>query len=185
MKKLTMIAAVLMLLLVGCSSPNGNKPKSDKEISKEIEERYLRNQPIPKHDWSQYRQTLLEIEEAQITTIATTTFFFNQGTDAPIDSCPSIGFPLPTTAQLSNPQRTVSGPHQSGLTLPSMEPTGVYTGDSSGTYVLCTDAEGRPYANYWEGFVKTVSGVAVWDDAAGRVKLTGAPSFEFTEGKGK
>lgn len=61
-----------------------------------------------------------------------------------------------------------------------MEQTGVYTGDTAGTYVICLDGEGRPYANYDEGYVKVVSGPARWDYDKHMVVLTGAPTGGFS-----
>jgi hypothetical protein len=69
------------------------------------------------------------------------------------------------------------------VTLPQIEANGVYTDQSSGTFVICIDAQGRPYANYWEGFVKTVTGPAEWNAGTHQVELVGPPSFTFTKGK--
>jgi hypothetical protein len=63
-----------------------------------------------------------------------------------------------------------------------MDPNGVYVPESStGTYVMCIDAQGRPYAQYWEGFVHTVFAPARWDSGSHMVQLVGPPSFEFTK----
>lgn len=106
----------------------------------------------------------------------TTSFFFLEGIGI-IDSCPSIGFPIPTTSNLSNPTQRVNE-HDSVIN--QAEATGIYTGDSSGTYVICVDPNGKPYANYWEGYVKAVTGVAHYDAAKGSIVLDGAPTAEFT-----
>ena len=60
-------------------------------------------------------------------------------------------------------------------------PTGIYTGDSSGTYVICVDAKGEAYARYWEGYVQAVSGPAEFRD--GQVVLIGPSSFDFDNGE--
>jgi hypothetical protein len=67
------------------------------------------------------------------------------------------------------------------VALPQVEQTGIYTGDSTGTYVVCVDAQGRAYGDYWEGFVRTVTGPAEWNSETGQVELVGPPSFDFTE----
>lgn len=139
-------------------------------------------QPIPAFSWSQIRQNLIEINRAQAETTQTTTFFFNLGVTNPVTSCPSIGFPIPSTAQLTNPFQAIGdiGDNGSGAVIAQSEQTGIYTGDSSGTYVICVDALGKAYAAYWEGFVYAVTGPAEWDVTAGQAKLVGPPSFEFS-----
>lgn len=146
----------------------------------------LRNQPVPAFAYSQIRQNLVEIETAQAQGVQTTTFFFNQGVPDPIMSCPSIGAPIATTTELTNPQQTDphGGQYGGGNTVISqMDPTGVYTGQSSGTYIMCIDAQGKPYATYWEGFVQTVFGPATWDKNTHQVQLTGPASFNFSKPK--
>ena len=102
MKKLFSLLAVLTIFaLSSCSeSANYNDAKStnDQQIT------YQNNQPVPKFDWSQYRQTVIDVETAEVNGVVTTTFMMNFGAD-PISSCPSIGFPVASTAQLTNPEQ--------------------------------------------------------------------------------
>lgn len=176
------IAAVSLLVFAGCEEQN-NESKARRNDEKTAAAGLVDLQaahPTPKFDRSQLRQNLIEIITAQAETTATTTFFFNQGVIDPVHVCPSIGFPIPSTAQLTNPEQKVEN---HSLTLPQVEPTGVYTGDSTGTYVICTDANGSAYANYWEGFVQTVTGPAKWDSDSKAVELIGSSSFDFSEGQ--
>lgn len=135
------------------------------------------SQPTHTYTYSQLKQNVQDIEDAQANPTQTTAFFFNQGVPNPVDTCPSIGFPIPATDQLTNPEQKVP---DHDLTLPQQDPTGVYTGDTSGTYVICIDANGKGYANYWEGFVKVVSGPAEWDAAKGQIVLTGDVTGDFS-----
>jgi hypothetical protein len=142
----------------------------------------VRNQPPPVITHSQIRATLGEIEKAQADGVQTTSFFMHIGVPDPINTCPSIGMPVPNTASLTNPQQTVwaSG---GGATVGQMDPNGIYVPESSsGTYVLCIGPDGKAIATYWEGDVLTAAGPAVWDKAGHTVKQTGAPSFAFTGG---
>lgn len=144
------------------------------------------NQPLPHFNFSQVRQNLKEVETAEANGVQTTTFFFNQGVANPIMSCPSIGAPIPTTDQLSNPSQVVDGGNGQGYgitTTGQMDPTGVYTGDSSGTYVMCVGGNGKTFATYWEGFVQTVFGNATWNDSTHQVEMKGDPSFKFSGSK--
>jgi hypothetical protein len=177
--------AVGALALTGCKNTTaGTASVNDdaKQASVQLD-RYQATQPVPQFDWSQLRQNLIEINTAQAETTQTTSFFFNLGTDAPVSSCPSIGFPIASTAQLTNPEQAIDPfrGDNGGVTVPQIEQTGVYTGDSSGTYVICVDPAGTPYAFYWEGYVATVTGPAIFAD--GEITLTGAPTFDFSDGE--
>lgn len=45
------------------------------------------------------------------------------------------------------------------------------------TYVICVNASGKPYLQYWEGFVQSVTAPATWDYGTHTLKVTGAPSY--------
>jgi hypothetical protein len=170
--------AALLALSAGTSTPQGTEQK----IAKEQLKGFLAAQPVPTFAWSQLRQNLIELETAQADTTATTSFFFNQGVADPITVCPSSGFPIPPSYQLTNPEQISSRSDGSDrVAVPQIESTGVYTAGSTGTYVICIDGTGDPYAFYWEGFVSTVTGPAQWKD--GQVTLTGKPTVDFTNGQ--
>lgn len=181
--RLLAAAVLVAVVAVGCTSAN-KAIKADQQTSTRILTNFEKNQPTPERPWSQLRQNLIELEVAQSDTTQTTTFFFNQGTPEPIQSCPSIGFPIASTAQITNPSQVVrassGGDHQ---VIPQIDPNGIYAGDSSGTYVICIDAQGKAYADYWEGFVQTVTGPAHWNTTTHQVELVGPPSFNFSEKK--
>jgi hypothetical protein len=177
--KAGIVGAVAVIGLTACSNGSPSSVNNDQKVSNTQLDRFQKNQPIPQSDWSQYRQTLIDVEMAQIHAVATTTFFFNLGTGTPIKMCPSIGFPVPTTSQLTNPQQLVrdggSGTVVGG-TVGQLEPNGAYTGDSTGTYVVCVSSNGTKYVTYWEGFVQTEGGPAHWDKAQQMIVLDGAPT---------
>lgn len=180
--KIAAVAIVALLTLSACSeTSNRNATVSqEKKTATQQLEQYLQSQPVPQFTWSQLRQNLIEIQTAQADTTVTTSFFFNQGVVDPVHSCASIGFPIPGTYQLTNPEQKL---RDSEAVIAQLEATGVYTGETTGTTVICVDDDGRGYASYWEGFVSTVAGPAEWDDTAKRVVLTGAPSAEFSTGE--
>lgn len=194
MKKF-IVLIVCVVALAGCGHHQSQAQKRSQNVTKEAitDEQLtiasglvnvLKAQPLPRFAWSQLRQNLIELQTAQANTTQTTTFFFNQGVRDPIQFCPSIGFPIAATTQLSNPEQkvieTASGKDNGNVTLPQIDPNGVYAGNSTGTFAICLDAQGRAYANYWEGFVQTVTGPAHWDVASHTVELTGPPSFDFS-----
>lgn len=181
MRKTTIaLAAVTALLALAACSPSGDDSiKKDQAATNQQLDRYQANQPVPAFDWSQYRQTVIDVETAQVHGVATTTFFFNLGVARPIKVCPSIGFPVASTAQLTNPQQLAARGYNGGTidgVVGQQEPNGVYTGDSSGTYVVCVAPNGTRYVTYWEGDVHTEGGPAHWDDGKGQIVLDGAPT---------
>jgi len=183
MKKLiALLVAITAVFALSACTDTGSARAKDEAASEAILQDLQKAHPVPKFKYSQYRQNLVEIVTAQAESTPTTTFFFNQGVKDPVATCPSIGFPIPTTSQLTNPEQIGAGTSSGGYTtLPQVEPNGVFTGDSAGTYVICRDANGRGYADYWEGFVKTVTGPAEWNGS--EVVLIGAPTGTFTTGK--
>lgn len=177
-KKLKPLAAYVATgaLIGALTACTASATSNDQKTTNDQLQKYQANQPPPQADWSQYRQTVIDVEQAQIHGMATTTFQFNLGVADPVQVCPSIGFPVPSTAQLTNPQQAVS----SGATVAQAEPNGVFTGDSSGTYIVCIAPNGTKYVDYWEGYVKTVGGPAHWDAAKKQVVLDGAPTVIAT-----
>lgn len=185
MKKIIIAAAALSgIALAGCSSP-GNSNNVEQAQQDKIQNMMDKNQPIPMVPFSEKRQVLIDVQNAQIKGVATTTFFYNQGVKEPIFSCPSIGFPLPSTAQLTNPRQVIYTPHPNGgndsNVVDQMDPDGVYSGDSTGTYVECVTPQGTNYIKYWEGFVDTIGGPAHWNGTS--EVLDGPPTVTTAGGK--
>lgn len=179
-----LIAALVILavgLVAGCSHSSGNTGQQlDNAVSANIEQNALFNQPVPVFQHSDIRAVAISIEAIQALGEQTTSFGFNQGTRDPIWSCPSLGEPVASDTQITNPQTNYNSSYPNGGTsypLPNMDPNGIYAGPSTGTYVLCVDKNGTPYAQYWEGFVDTVSGPATWDSATGKIVVTGQPTM--------
>jgi hypothetical protein len=180
MRKIPMASAAVVALTFSLAACSDSATRADQDATNTQLDRYQKNQPIPQSDWSQYRQTVLDVESAQIHGVATTTFFFNLGTDKPIKVCPSIGFPVASTAQLTNPDQSVGS---QGAVIAQQEPNGVYTGNSSGTYVVCVAPNGTKYISYWEGDVHTEGGPAHWDATQALIVLDGAPTVASTDKK--
>lgn len=184
MKKFLIVIAAVLAMSAPVAAIALAPNEVDQNTSTKILKGYQTTQPTPVFTWSQLRQNLIEIETSQAHTTQTTSFFFNQGVANPVMSCPSIGFPIASTDQLSNPQQiSFHGGSGGGgnEVIPQVEANGVFTGDSTGTFVICVNAQGQPYASYWEGFVQTITGPAVWQN--GQVTLTGPPSFTFTKAR--
>lgn len=175
--------AVLALSVLGLTACSLSGPttavQSDQNLSTTVLAKFEASQPAPIFDWSQIRQTLIDVESAQAKSIQTTSFFFNQGVQDPYYVCPSIGFPVAATTQLTNPSQVTDANGNSSVTIPQIDPNGVYSGNSTGTYVLCVDNQGRTYGQYAEAFVHTVSGIANWNQKEHRIVITGEPTYAF------
>lgn len=185
MRKIITIAVISIAAFTAasCAPTDDNARESEESISSEALTQYLESQPIPVFNSSQLRQNLIDIQTAQANATVTTSLFFNEAVVDPIHVCPSIGFPIPGTFQLTNPEQKIPGAHGGNISLPQLEATGVYTGDTAATTVICIDPEGRGYAFYWEGAVSTIVGPATWNSVAKSVDLTGAPTAEFSTGE--
>jgi hypothetical protein len=172
------LAAVSLGACQGGSAAQQSSNNNDVQTSAKALQQLQRAQPTPLYQYSQQRQTLIAIENAQAGNTQTTSFFFNMGIQDPINSCPSIGFPIASTTELTNPlQDNNNGPNgNAGVAIGQVDPTGVYSGNSTGTYVLCVSPSGGNFIQYWEGFVDNVTGPAVWNTTTHQVQLTGPSS---------
>lgn len=170
--KTVLLAMLSFGLVTTLSACEGTANDADERATDKQLAQYQKVQPIPFYDWSQHRETLLSVLDAQVKGTATTTFFFNQGVAAPFKVCPSLGYPVPSTTQVTSPDQ-----HEgtNGAVTAQMEPNGTYTGDSSATYVVCI-INGKAVPTYWEGFVHAEGGPAKWDAEQQLIVNTGSPS---------
>jgi hypothetical protein len=181
--------AVLALALLGaaCSTSgksNKGAAQNNRDESARVSEAFSRvidSQQIPVFDYSQERQTLIDVMTvraegaygtAEVTALDGSLIWW----------CPTAGAPIPSTYQLTSPEQFVEPPDRGGQTdepMPQGEPTGVYTGDSQATYVLCLDDAGKAFARYEEGNVRWTAGVidGLPSDKRARVDEI---TFEFT-----
>jgi hypothetical protein len=179
------VALATGVIVAGCSlggGPSGAGSKANNSESQaQGQDSYnmVTNQPVPIFKTSQMRATASDVETIQANGEDTTTFFFNLGIQNPIFSCTSRGMPVPADAQLTNPDQTQWNTEGSSgvasAVTSQMDPTGVYTGATTGTNVLCLDNKGQEYIQYWEGFVDSVSGAATWNNNSHQVQLLGQP----------
>lgn len=194
-KVLSILTCTTLVFIGACaglgssSGSNINVEQQEVHVQDQISNNFIKNQPVPVFPYSQLRQNLKEIEKAQAEGVQTTSFFFNLGTQDPIDSCPSIGTPIQQSDSLTNPTQPIrdsSQPLNNGggnVVLDQMEPTGIYPGQGTGTYIICLGANGQEYANYWEGYVYTVFAPAKWNYTQHHIELVGSSSFNFSHDK--
>lgn len=174
-KRPALIAASAVALTVGLTACTGGPSSAEQKDTNAVNHNFNTmesTQPVPQADRSQVRQTLIDAQDAAIHGVATTTFFYNQGSNVPLMTCPSLGFPVAATDELTNPEKVVwpNSGSNGFTTMPQGEATGIYTGSaSSGTYVVCVLPDGEKQVDEWEGFVYTAGGAAHFDKASGQI----------------
>lgn len=185
--RLAFVLVFILLFGAACSNSKEQK-KSGANASEEQRrvgdgfQRLSNSQPIPTFDYSQERQTLIDVETARATGATSTTAFYLEGVGL-ISWCPSIGAPVASTAQLSASKQWVDLPGdntRARLEVDQGEPTGIYTGPSSGTWTLCLDDNGKKFAKYFEGYVDSTIGVVSSYPVDKRATVSGS-TFNFTE----
>jgi hypothetical protein len=188
MNKILTALAALALILGVAACESGSKSEDSREREQEAIgegfDRVTRSQQVPSFDYSQERQTLIDVltiraEGTHGTAYATTM----EG--QLIWWCPSVGAPVPSTYQLTNPDQIIGGDgaNTEEQVLPLGEPTGVYTGDSAATWTVCLDDNGTAFGKYEEANVGWTSGVVNGLDAAKRARVDEI-TFEFTDPEG-
>lgn len=184
--------AAMMIALAGCGDYPATGDQRESHAQQNQTDQFIQGQPPHFHNSSQWRANLNEIEDAEAQGIQTTSFIMGSSMDPdPIQTCPSIGVPIPITASLTNPQQIAGkwvgssggGSWGSGV-ISQMDPNGIYVpSDGAGTFVMCVQPDGAVEPVYGEGLVHTVFGPATWDYTHHQVQLTGAPTLHFTGGK--
>lgn len=177
------------LLMFGCSDDSQASKDVRKAETDAINngfEKLTKSQQVPAFDYSQERQTLIDILTVRARGSHGTAVATSFGGDL-LWWCPTVGAPVPSTYQLSNPDQVVghgSSNHYEGNVLPLGEPSGVYTGDSAATWTLCLDDSGKPFAHYEEANVGWISGVVNNLPADKRAKVDEI-TFQFHTEKAK
>ncbi len=152
MKKLAILAIAALAVLTAACEQN-NAENKDKEVVEDQQAVYAGSQPIPFFNFSQVRDTLIQIYNQIVPESRSTysVFFTNDGT--PVWSCPSRGFPLAADTQLTNPLKNWGG---QGAAIEQAEPSGVYTSkNTNATWVLCVRDNGDVVPVYSEPMVLT------------------------------
>lgn len=181
------VAIALVFGLAACtdtaqSSKGAETAKAEQNAVQTGFNRLNTSQQIPTFDWSQERQTVIDVETIRATGATSTTAFYLEGIGL-IGWCPSAGAPVPSTFQLSASTQYVDLPGDGTrelLPIDQGEPTGVYVGPSSGTWTLCLDDNGKKFGKYWEGYVDSTIGIVTSYPANKRVVVSQA-TFEFTD----
>lgn len=195
-KKIVAVVPVVILAIglsacsVGSTAPTGQAAENQQQ--KQDTTNLESSQPLPAVYYSQERANLIDIELAEVNDVRTTSFVVGNNGDVLMYSCPSIGFGIPDSASLSNPDQVENDSYPSGgaaVTIGQMDPTGIYApASSAGTWLICLSDNGTPYINRFEPNVSTIGGPAEWvqnPKDGQHIVNTGAPTALATTVDGK
>jgi len=161
-KSLLIICFILIasFTLSGCTLEDSANSKESNQVGQQ-QKVYVENQPVPAFDWSLERHIFTEIYKARNNAVITYSYVRNFNGQVYF-KCKSIGFPLPSNMQLTNPEALYDWngdgePSMSDATaLPQAEPNGLYSSPStSGTYVMCLNSDGTVSPAYFEDNIET------------------------------
>jgi hypothetical protein len=178
------VAVVALVLGAGACTKKENQSDQVREdeqssINRGFD-RVARSQQVPTFDYSQERATLIDVLTMRAEGTHGTAYATTMNGEL-IWWCPTVGSPVPSTYQLTNPDQIVTpGKSERGTSTVALgEPTGVYTGDSAATWTVCLDDNGTAFGKYEEANVGWTSGV-VNDLPADRRAQVDEITFEFT-----
>lgn len=131
----TLALLVLGTMLAGSSSKCSESDNRENRDVERAQVQFVTNQPPPIFDWSLERHLMVQLYQARNNAVVTYSYVLSPYTGKIIWGCPSMGYPIPYTTQLTNPQKYA----YTGTTLPQPEPNGMYTGTTTATFVMCLD----------------------------------------------
>lgn len=149
-KSFTFVLFLIMCLaLIGCST-NSNYVETQQQ--QDGVNALIVNQPVPNlGGYSFERQIVIETYLARNRTIATYSYMFTMDGKV-VEICPSIGYPIPYSTQLTAPEKLAFS--SSGAVIPQSEPNGLYPpGDAAATLVQCVNPDGSVSPTYIEWYV--------------------------------
>lgn len=142
MKKLFLL--VLAFVLVACA-PSVSRAEQAQQYQGNLA--IVQNQPAPDlGGYSFERQVLIETYLARNNTVSTFSYLFTFDGKI-VEICPSIGYPIPYSTQLTNPMKV----EYSSLAIPNAEPNSLYPpSDAVATLVQCVNSDGSVSPTYIE-----------------------------------
>ena len=105
MRKFLIPLALVALALVACGPVKQTSQSRDAQRTEAQQQTYEVNQPIPQFQFSQERDTLIQLYRLQNEARATYTVVTGINGGKPIWACASRGYALPADTQLTNPQQ--------------------------------------------------------------------------------
>lgn len=138
-----LLSAVLTLLMVATLSACGETAteKASEDVQKLAQRLYaeIGTPEITNFQEYKFAKKIMEMRDDRITTY---TYHVDRNGEKHF-ICKSIGYGLPYSTQLTNPERLTNAFGNSYRTLPQREPNGLYMPDNvNATWILCADGDG-------------------------------------------
>lgn len=175
MKSRTTLPALTLLLIALLFTACAPTSVSDVEQSQQEAGNMaiIQNQPVPDlGGYSFERQIVIETYLARNRTISTYAYIMTYDGRF-IEICPSIGYPIPYSTQLTNPERVER--YSAAIVLPNAEPNSLYPPESAAaTLVQCVNPDGSVSPVYVEENVQAFPFRIVSDI---QLQRAGEPSF--------
>jgi hypothetical protein len=138
----TIIVLLLSTIILGCnqSSDSIQRGQQEKLLAEGTAQTGMPN--IKNFRERKILKDIIEMrDQANLTTY---TYLYSDMTGKLVFACDSIGYGIPSTTQYTNPEKEI---HSSGgATMPQADPNGLFSGNSSGTWVLCKDPKSSKIA---------------------------------------
>jgi len=153
MKKLVLFFVVLALVLSGCVHESSQVTYAEQQQQGSGNLAIVQNQPLPDlGGYSFERQIVIETYLARNNTIATYAYMITMDGKI-IEICPSIGYPIPYSTQLTNPMK-IEDRYEGDVAIPNAEPNSLYPpSDAAATLVQCVNPDGSVSPTYIEWYV--------------------------------
>lgn len=151
---LALVSIMTAVVLAGCLDNSGAQARYQESVQQgKGVLAIVQNQPVPDlGGWSLEREIVRQTYLARNQNVATYSYLFTMDGKI-VEVCASIGYPIPYSTQLTNPEVYAS----SGGTLPQAEPTGLYPpSNAAATLVQCAVGEGKVSPVYIEDNVLTL-----------------------------
>lgn len=153
MKKLFVLSTMILLLLTACATASDEVTITERQQQGLSNLAIVNNQPIPDlGGYSFERQIVIETYLARNNTIATYAYMFAFDGKI-IEICPSVGYPIPYSTQLTNPMK-IEDRYEGDVAIPNAEPNSLYPpSDAAATLVQCVNPDGSVSPVYIEWYV--------------------------------
>lgn len=170
----TMLVCCAAILMAADCAPSSSTEAKDRKGVEEQQNIYQNRQPVPRFEFSQERDTLIQIYRLRQESRATFSTFHSNGTGDVLFACPSRGYAIAADTQLTNPLMAYSPYAQSSsagvVTIEQAEPNGLFSSkNTDGTWVLCVRDNGEIAPVYTELKVQTFPFEVTWDEAQRRL----------------
>ena len=149
MKRLFPLLLVFAVILMGADGCGKDSSEAQEQAREDVEQ--LANQLYAKigtpnvNDFQEYKiaKEIMELRDQELTTW---TYIVDRDGQRHL-VCKSLGYGLPYSTQLTNPEKTIHEHDGGDHALPQREPNGLYMPDNvSATWVLCQNDSERGYS---------------------------------------